>query len=190
MDPGILTRVHAETVAALAPHLGADWSVPGAGDWSARDVALHLADAYFAHAARVVGQPAEWFVPATLTVDEPQEPERIVQVIGASAGLLRCAALDADPASRAYHPWGTSDPAGSVAMGAAEGLVHTWDVANALGSGWRPPDDLAAPVVERLFPDAPPDADPGDALLWCTGRIALPGHPQRTTWRWYAAPPR
>jgi hypothetical protein len=43
----------------------------------------------------------------------------------------------------------------------------------------KPPANLAAPVVARLFPDAPA-GDPGDVLLWCTGRIALPDHPRRT----------
>jgi hypothetical protein len=38
-------------------------------------------------------------------------------------------------------------------------------------------DLLAYAVVARLFPD-----QPGADLLWCTGRIALPGRPRRPHW--------
>jgi hypothetical protein len=41
-------------------------------------------------------------------------------------------------------------------------------------------------VPARLFPDAP-DGDPAAALLWCTGRIALPDRPRRTGWTLKAA---
>jgi uncharacterized protein (TIGR03083 family) len=189
MDPDLVTSVTGETRAALAPFLDADWSVPAPGlEWSCREVAAHLADSYFAHAARVVAQPTEWFVPAGVVVDEPQDPAQLLDVIDACAGLLRAAAMSADPASRAWHVWGASDPAGSVAMGAAEGLVHTWDVSSGLGGDWRPPAELCRPVVDRLFPDAP-DGDAGDALLWCTGRIALPDRPRQERWRWWSAVP-
>jgi hypothetical protein len=71
-------------------------------------------------------------------------------------------------------------------MGVNETLVHTWDVARGLGIGWEPPADLAAAVLARLFPDVP-DAEPGKALLWCTGRIALAGRPRLTSWVMKAA---
>ena len=74
-------------------------------------------------------------------------------------------------------------------MGAVEGLVHTWDISTALGGQWHPPASLSAPVIDRLFPDAPnvADVDAGAVLLWCTGRIALADHPRRASWRWYSA---
>jgi uncharacterized protein (TIGR03083 family) len=186
--PELLTRVADETQRALAPYGDADWSVPAPGlDWSCRQTAVHLADSYFAHAARIVARPQDWFVPAEVTVEASAGPRELLQVIDACAGLLRCAATGADPAGRAYHPWGASDPAGTVAMGAAEGLVHTFDIAGGLGRDWRPPADLCRPVLARLFPDSP-DVDPSDALLWCTGRVALADRPRRDSWRWYSAP--
>jgi len=189
LSPGLVAAVAAETRVALEPFLDADWSVPARGlDWSCARTAVHLADSQFAHAARIVARPTEWFVPATVVVDEPGDPRQLLQVFGACAGLLVAAATGADPSSRAYHPWGASDPAGSMAMGAAEGLLHTWDVVGGLGGDWRPPDDLCRPAIERLFPDAPTDVGAADALLWCTGRVALPGHPRRTEWRWYGEP--
>jgi hypothetical protein len=185
--PELIARVDAQMQRALLPLVGADWSVPATHlEWSCRQTGVHIADSLFAHAARIVAQPQEWFVPAEVTVDGSAGPAELVQVIGACAGLLRCAALDADPTTRAFHPWGSSDPDGSVAMGAAEGLVHTWDIVSALGGRWRPPSEVCRPVLERLFPDAPA-GDAADVLLWCTGRTALPEHPRRTSWRWYSA---
>jgi hypothetical protein len=37
---------------------------------------------------------------------------------------------------------------------------------------WRPPAELAAPAIARLFPHAP-SGDPTDVLLYCCGRAAL-----------------
>lgn len=187
--PELITRVAEQTQLALGPVLRADWNVPaGELEWSCRTTAVHLADSYFAHAARVAAQPQDWFVPAEVSVDHSAAPLDVLQVIDACAQLLQCAAAGADPASRAWHPWGTSDPAGSVAMGAVEGLVHTWDICRGLGRDWLPPADLCRPVLDRLFPNAP-DVDPAHALLWCTGRIALGDQPRLETWRWYSAVP-
>ncbi len=73
-------------------------------------------------------------------------------------------------------------------MGVAELLLHTYDVTRALGLAWSPPDELAAPALARLFPDAPAVAGdaPADVLLWRTGRGDLPGRPRipAGAWRW------
>jgi hypothetical protein len=189
LSPDLVAAVAAEVQAALLPYVDADWSVPARDmEWSCAETVAHIADSFFAHAARIVARPTEWFVPASVVADEPGSPRHLLQVADACAGLLAAAAAVADPATRAYHPWGASDPAGSVAMGAAEGLLHAWDVGTTLGGDWRPPDALCEPVVARLFPDAPGGVDAADALLWCTGRVALPGRPRRTEWRWYGEP--
>jgi hypothetical protein len=187
MSPDLVTRVHAASRAALEPLLDADWSVPARDlEWSCAQTLEHLADAYFAHAARITGRPSEWFVPATLSLDDRDDNRATLLVLDACSGLLHGAATVGDPAGTAYHPWGTCGPDGTIAMGCAEGLIHTYDAVAALGSPWTPPDDLAAPVLARIFaPDAPEGVAPGDALLWCAGRIALPGRPRRATWRWY-----
>ena len=191
LTPSLIERVAAETRVALTPLLEADWSRPALpdGEWSCWQTGEHLADSYFAHAARIVGRPTEWFVPAAVRVDDGASPAQVLQVVDTCAELLRQAGTGADPASRAYHPWGTSEPEGSIAMGAVEGLVHTWDISTALGGHWHPPASLCAPAIERLFPDAPnvADVDAGAVLLWCTGRVALADHPRRTSWRWYSA---
>lgn len=186
VTPELFVRVAAESIEALVPLSEQDWAAPSANEgWSCWETGVHLADAYFHHAARTAAQPEAGFVPASVVPDHGAGVGELLQVVSSCAALLRDAGLAADPSSRAWHPWGDSDPAGSLAMGAAEGLLHTWDITSALGSDWLPPAELSAPVLERLFPD-PPDLGPTDALLWCTGRVELPGHARRTSWRWHA----
>jgi hypothetical protein len=86
------------------------------------------------------------------------------------------------------HEWGLADPSGFAAMGCAELLLHTGDVAAAGGLSWTPPGTLADAVLARLFPWAPTDAEPWAALLWATGRGPLPGREPVTSWRWHCAP--
>src|SRR6266545_8408215 len=44
-------------------------------------------------------------------------------------------------------------------------------------------------VVARLFPWAPEHDDSWGRLLWCNGRIALPGHERLgPEWGWWCAP--
>src|SRR2546425_988557 len=50
------------------------------------------------------------------------------------------------------------------------------------------PFDLAAATVRRLFPWAPADCAPWQALLWANGRISLPDLPRPERWRWHCAP--
>jgi hypothetical protein len=56
-------------------------------------------------------------------------------------------------------------------MGVVETLIHTLDVVRGLhpADPWLPSGALAAPVIARLFPDAP-SGDPADVLLYCYGR--------------------
>ena len=68
-------------------------------------------------------------------------------------------------------------------LGILEVLVHTHDIARGLDVAWVPPDELCDPVVQRLFPDAPPGS-PAAVLLWCTGRAPLGNLPRQTTWGW------
>ena len=60
-------------------------------------------------------------------------------------------------------------------MGILEVLVHTHDIARGLDVSWVPPDELCGPVVERLFPDAPPGPAGGGAVV--VHRSRTPGRP-------------
>lgn len=189
VTPELLALTAAATQQALAPLVGADWDRP-AGDleWSCRPTGVHLADDYFSYACQVMAQPTDSYVPIEVSVPADAPVDGLLQSIAVCAGLLGAAATVVDPATRAFHPCGTSDPYGFLAMGMVEGLVHTYDIAAGLGSGWRPPAELCVPVLERLFPAAP-DGDPVDVLLWCAGRAPLGDRPRLTRWRWWSELP-
>ncbi|ETA03727.1 hypothetical protein CcI6DRAFT_00884 [Frankia sp. CcI6] len=130
------------------------------------------------------GRPTHAYLPFDLTVPPDTPPRKVLQVITACGGLLSSALATADPATQAWH-WGPCDPEGFAAMGVAEILLHTWDIAAGLTVPCRFPAPLGIRVLRRLFPDAP-DGDPAQVLLWCTGRSELDGRPRRTSWRWEA----
>jgi hypothetical protein len=106
-----------------------------------------------------------------------------------SCGALLAAMVEVTPSTvRSQHTYGASDPEGFAAMGVVETLVHMRDVAAGLELAWEPPEELCARALDRLFPDVPAEGDSWPALLWATGRIALPGRDRRASWRWDGTP--
>lgn len=191
--PATLTAALDAMTRELSPYASGpdakDWSVPARGlTWSCWTTAAHIGHDLLAYAGQVAGRPDDAYLPFDLRVQADATPARVLQITNAAGQLLATALAAADPGMRAWH-WGPTDPAGFAAMGTAEVLLHTWDIAGGLGSQWTPPDALARPVLARLFPEiAPgPDEGAGDVLLWATGRLALPDRPQRTEWTWRAA---
>lgn len=166
-----------------------DWSVP-AGDlkWSCWLTAVHVADDLFAYAAQVAAQPVDHYLPFELDVSPATPPADVLDIMAAGSELLAAAVSHADPAARAWHPWGRSDASGFAAMGITEIAVHTYDIGLGFEASWPPPDDLAAAATARLFPEVPRWPRAGEALLWCTGRIPLGEHARRqANWRWEAS---
>ncbi len=174
-------------VAALAGYTELDWQqVPAAElEWSCRQTALHMVDCLYFYAMQVVyGQP-DGYLCTELALDDSASPPRVLAALGAHAELLHRIARSAEPDLRAHHNYGVSDAAGFAAMGVVEMLIHTFDVVRGLNPAdtWRPPAELAAPAIARLFPHAP-SGDPSDVLLYCCGRAALRELPRQTAWRW------
>ena len=66
--------------------------------------------------------------------------------------------------------------------------MHTDDAARRLGLAFTPTETLSRATPRRLFPWAPGDADPRQALLWANGRADLPDQERQTGWRWHCAP--
>lgn len=171
---------------AVLEVLSRDTSTPEweskAGDleWSCRETAAHIAHDLTAYSLQVAAARREPYLPVDLTVRPGVPPSGLLTVIASTARLLASAVVAAPVATRAWH-WGPTDPGGFAALGCNELLVHGYDITRGLGLEWRPPAHLAAAVVARLFPDAP-DGEPGDVLLWCTGRRALGERPRRTSW--------
>ncbi len=177
-----------EVLRVLGAHVDRDWAVPaGTLEWSCLATAAHVAHDLLAYAGQVVGRPADGYLPFDLTVSPSATPADVLAVVAACAELLATALDAAGPQQRAWH-FGACDPSGFAAMGVAESLLHTHDITRGLGVTWRPPAPLAAAVLERLFPDAPP-GPPVEVLLWMTGRAEFDGRPRRTFWTWQAARP-
>ncbi|MFJ7068702.1 hypothetical protein [Streptomyces sp. NPDC101115] len=174
----------------------------GSLEWECWETAEHLADDLFAYAVQLgpAAPPLDGDVPFVWHSRRPGGPENAVhadrtagpagllQVLEACGALLVAVVRTTPSETRAYHPYGVSDPEGFAAMGVVETLVHTHDLAEGLGLPWQPPAALCARTLARLFPDAPTDTAPWPTLLWATGRADLPGHPRRTTWRWDGTP--
>jgi len=175
------------SVAALAAYTDLDWRRVPAGDleWSCWQTALHMVDDLYFYAMQVVyGQPDRYLC-TELALDDSASTQRLLTALSAHADMLHRIAQSAERDLRAYHVYGVSDPAGFSAMGVVETLIHTFDMVRGLNPAdpWRPPAALAAPVIARLFPNAP-SGDPADVLLYCCGRAALGDLPRQTQWRW------
>ena len=176
------------SVAALAGYSDLDWQqVPAADmEWSCRKTVLHMIDCLYFYTMQVVNGDPETYLCTELALDDSASPPRLLTALSAHADLLYRIARSADPDGRAHHNYGVSDPAGFAAMGVVETLIHTFDVVRGLDptTSWRPPAELAAPILTRLFPDAP-GGDPTEVLLYCCGRIPLGDLPRRTEdWQW------
>jgi hypothetical protein len=179
----------AEVLPVLGKAVDEDWSRrAGETDWSCLELLDHITLGVTGYAGLLIARPVEPRYIALRTGNDPvsSAPERL-ETLTIAATLLAHTVRATGPQVRAYHSWGTSDPCGFAAMGVVEILVHAHDLVRTFGIDWTPPDDLAEPVMRRLFPNAPDGATPGAALLWCTGRIALPGHARlpRAGWQWY-----
>ncbi len=175
-----------EMLRILEPAQDQDWEVrAGDLDWSCARTAAHVAHDLIAYGTQLAGRVSGDYLPVDLEIRPGTPPPLILRSASSCAALLEAALRTAPPEARAWH-WGPTDPSGFAALGVNETLVHTWDVTRGLHIRWHPPANLASAVLSRLFPDAPP-GDPSEVLLWCTGRIALPSHPRRTSWNLRAA---
>src|SRR5215472_13173067 len=175
------------SIAALAGYTDLDWQqAPAAGlEWSCWKTTFHIVDCLYFYAMQVVYGDPDTYLCTELDLDDSASTLRLLDALSAHAELLHRIAQSADPGVRAHHVYGVSDAAGFAAMGVVETLIHTFDVLQGLNpaDSWRPPAELAAPVIARLFPHAP-SGDPTDVLLYCCGRTALGELPRQAEWRW------
>lgn len=181
-------RAAAHAAAGLLTSVS-DFSAPvPVMDGDVRHVVQHIAECLQWYAHDLVGGPTESAGPVAAWPDDAS-PDGLVRELGIAAEVLARVVALAGPADRAFHPWGLADAAGIAAIGIAEIVLHTDDVAAALGLPWAPPAGPVSATLARLFPDAPADGDPWAALRWATGRGDLPGRERVTEWR-YAMEPR
>ena len=181
------------TVTTLRPATGRDWSVPaGALEWDCWHTAEHIGDCLLSYAGQLVAQPTTRFVRFEVYADKDASPAEVLEFAEAGGRIPAATVRTSSPQVRGWHPTGMADPEGFAGMGCIEALVHGHDIAQGLGLALEPPRQVCTRVLARLFPHAAADLadlDPWMALLWATGRIALPGRPRVAHWRWHGAPP-
>lgn len=164
------------------------WDAPVPGlEWTVRQTVAHMANACWWYVIDLSAAGLE-LSPVEHRVKPESAPSELLATMEVFASLLALVIDHAVPEQRGFHPAGMADPSGFAAMACDELLIHTDDAARGLGLECAPPDDLVALTLRRLFPWAPADCPPWDALRWANGRIELPGRPRRTTWSWQCAP--
>ncbi|WP_200304081.1 GNAT family N-acetyltransferase [Streptomyces adelaidensis] len=203
------------SVAVLRTVADRDWEGVKAGrlEWSCRRTAEHIASDLIAYAGQLAGRPTRRYVPFEIDMAECEDNADVLEVIDATGALLAAAVRTTPPEVRAFHPYPfrAADREGFAAMGVAEVLLHTYDIAEGLGTTTGagpetgpevgtetgpglagatgaayapPPVGLCESVLARLFPHVRPGDDPWATLLWATGRGELPGRAPVTEWRW------
>ncbi|MFI2434471.1 GNAT family N-acetyltransferase [Streptomyces sp. NPDC018693] len=166
-----------------------DWEGTRAGrlEWSCRRAAEHIASDLIAYAGRLAGRHQNARLPFDIALDDGTDNAGVLDVIQATGTLLAVTVRATPRSARAFHPYPfrSANREGFAAMGVAEVLLHTHDIAEGLGVPYEAPAELCEGVLTRIFPQVRPDADPWATLLWATGRGELPGRAPVTDWRWH-----
>ena len=177
------------SVAALGRGLTRDWSVPaGTLRWSCAKTAFHIGDDLVAYAGQLASGAQDDYLPFRCRMVRGTPPGGLLDWVSGMGVVLATTVRAARPQDRAYHSYGMADAEGFTALGAAEVLVHSHDVAEGLGLRYQPDPAVCARVTARLFRDLEPHDDPWRLLLWATGRADLPGRGRSRQWTWWAAP--
>ncbi|MFI9614422.1 GNAT family N-acetyltransferase [Streptomyces sp. NPDC052023] len=180
-------------VAVLGTVTDRDWREVDAGRtaWSCRRTAEHVASCLLAYAGQLAGRARDAYVPFEITLDgegglDPAGNDGVLHVLETTGALLTAAIRTTPREVRAFHPYPfrSAGREGFAAMGVAEVLLHTHDIAEGLGLAYEPPAGLCTYVLGTIFPHVQPAADPWRTLLWATGRGDLPGRAPVTDWRW------
>lgn len=179
----------AGTVALLRTAVDRDWETVRAGrlEWSCRRTVFHIAEDLVAYAGRLASRAPDAYVPFEITLDAGTDNGGLLHVVETTGSLLAAAVRTAPRSARAFHPYPfrSAGREGFAAMGVAEVLLHTHDVAEGLGLAYEPPAELSAFVLRRIFPHVQPGPDHWRTLLWATGRSELPGRATVSEWLWH-----
>ncbi|GHH30710.1 acetyltransferase [Streptomyces lanatus] len=182
------TDAVASCAAMLRTAADLDWEGAKAGrlDWSCHKTAFHIAEDLIAYAGQLAGRAQDDYVPFEITLDDGTDNQGIIHVIETTGVLFATTLRTTPPDVRAFHPYPfrSANREGFAAMGIAEVLLHTHDIAEGLGLTYEPPAVLPQFVLTTIFPHVKPGPDHWRTLLWATGRADLPGRPPVTEWRW------
>jgi len=188
LEPDHPARTAAACCAALAVARDADWSVPARGlEWSCQRTLQHMAEAQLVYASHLACRATERR--PILRGGEPLPVADLLQIVATNAILLTDVILASPSDARGWHPAGMADWTGFAGMSCTELVIHTADIAAALGVLFQPTDDLAWAIVARLFPWAPAEGDGWAVLEWACGRRALPDRERLgPDWYWHSPP--
>jgi hypothetical protein len=177
----------------LAPLVGDDeaWeAMAGDLDWTCRSTLDHITNALILYAGNLATRTAVRR-PRVRNGDPRSDIPSLLLDVETAASILAAVGRATPPQTRAFHPAGMADVSGFMAMGCAEIVIHTEDIGIGLGAtdSYRCADELAARLVQRLFPWTPQHDDPWERLRWSMGRTELPGHGRLAPdWGWQCAP--
>lgn len=188
MDGGEVLQAASECRAFLGGTVDRDWTRRIQDmEWTVAQAVAHIGESLLWYATDLAAGPRELSA-MDLSVRPETAPPDLVAVLGSYATVLARVIDGAEPGARGWHPAGLADTSGFAAMACDELLVHTADAARGLDLSFTPSAGLSGATLRRLFPWAPTDADPWQALLWANGRVDLPGQERQTGWRWHCAP--
>jgi hypothetical protein len=188
VDGGEVLRAASECQAFLGGTVERDWTRPIPGmEWTVAEAVAHIPEGLLWYATDLAAGPRELSA-MELRLRPETPPPDLVRALGSYATVLAGVIDGVAPGARGWHPYGLADASGFAAMACDELLVHNGDAARGLDLPFAPSVELAGATLRRLFPWAPTDADPWQALLWANGRVDLPGQERQTGWRWHCAP--
>ena len=174
---------------ALIARVDDDWDRPAANvEWTCRQTLEHVCLMGVAYGLRLAARATSSRDYTPVVVSQGTTAQLIETTHDASL-VLADVARAAPPGARGHHTAGMADAEGWLAMAIDEALLHTADIAEGFGEVFRPPDELARAVLDRLFPWWPAQQPPWPSLLWANGRSALSGHVNPGgAWLWHCAP--
>ena len=171
----------------LAPR---NWDTPIPGmDWTVRDTVENLVDGIGFFTLHLLAESMQ-----RLRVDirchGEISNEAVLDVLAAEVRALARAGALMPESTRAYHPHGSADAAGFMALACAELLGHTHDACRGMDTPFEVDTEVTRDVVARLFPGVAGDGDRLAALLWATGRLSLDGREDvGDDWTYNPGPP-
>jgi uncharacterized protein (TIGR03083 family) len=187
---GLIGDVVGELDALLVGMPSSAWQSPAANvGWSCRDTADHIAGDFAHYAAQIVGQPPDHYVKFSFDTSRATTAAELCEVVRVAGGLLAAAVRTAGPHCLGWHPHGYFTAAGFAAIGAAEGLVHGYDIAAGVGMPWSPGQGLCEQVLRAVFPvaDTTGRSPALRTLLIQTGRDSRPEGAPPPKWSYSAA---
>ena len=188
VTPELLEAAAALSRTTLERHIEADWALPaGPLEWTCRETIDHVLDAVGYYCGQLATR-AERRMPPFRDQNAGAQIAELVTTVTTGAAILAAIARSTPAEARAYHRMGMADAEGFLAMAGEEILIHTWDICQGFGEEFSVPEEIAGPIVARLFPWAPAECTAWEAQLWCSDRIALSGRGRIERWGWHAAP--